>query len=83
MTKGKYRSEIENMLKCQGGYCPGTGLSDHIVHLFGRSVDGQLVFEKLATRTILSRFSSLATCQRWIFHIIDALTCLHFFGIVH
>lgn len=28
--KGKYRSEIANLLKCQGGSCPGTALSPHL-----------------------------------------------------
>lgn len=83
LKKGKYRSEIENLLTCQGGSCPGSILSNHLVRLLGRSSDGQLVFEKLATRAILARFSSLAIYKRWILHVIDGLTCLHDFGIVH
>ncbi|KAM3517016.1 hypothetical protein NHJ13051_009369 [Beauveria bassiana] len=84
VKKGKYRSEIENLLTCQGGSCPGSILSRHLVRLLGRSSDGQLVFEKLATRAFtLPRFSSLAIYKRWILHIIDGLTCLHDFGIVH
>ncbi|KAK4040151.1 kinase-like domain-containing protein [Parachaetomium inaequale] len=31
--KGKYRSEIENLLKCQGGSCPGALLSPHLLIL--------------------------------------------------
>ena len=82
--KGKYRSEIENLLKCQGGSCPGTVLSPHLVRLLGASPDGQLVFEKMATRgPLLPRFSSLETYKRWILHIIEALSCLHSLGIVH
>ncbi|KAK4183564.1 kinase-like domain-containing protein [Podospora australis] len=82
--KGKYRSEIENLLKCQGGSCPGTVLSPHLVHLLGASADGQLVFEKLSTRgPVLARFFSLETYKRWILDIIDALSCLHSLGIVH
>ncbi|AEO68438.1 ab076a82-6106-491f-8b61-0ba7eeb2d57e [Thermothielavioides terrestris] len=84
LKKGKYRSEIENLLKCQGGSCPGTVLSPHLVRLLGTSADGQLVFEKLSTRgSILGRFHSLETYKRWILHIIDALSCLHSLGIVH
>ncbi|KAM4067106.1 hypothetical protein HRG_001105 [Hirsutella rhossiliensis] len=80
----KYKSEIENILKCQGGSCPGQVLSAHLVRLLGISSDGLLVFEKLATRgPILARFSSLRTYKRWILHIIDALACLHSHGIVH
>lgn len=82
--KGKYRSEIENFLKCQGGSCPGAIFSPHLIRLLGASPDGQLVFEKLATRgPILARFSSLETYTRWILHIIDALSYLHSFDIVH
>ncbi|KAI0388728.1 kinase-like domain-containing protein [Xylariaceae sp. FL0594] len=83
LKKAKYRSEIENLIKCQGGSCPGTVLSPHIVRLLGASADGQLVFEKLSSRAILARFSSLETYRRWILHIIDALSCLHSLGIVH
>lgn len=84
IKKGKYRSEIKNLLKCQGGSCPGTALSPHLVRLLGASADGQLVFEKLSTRgSVLARFSSLETYKRWILHIIDALFCLHHLGIVH
>lgn len=82
--KGKYRSEIVNLLKCQGDSCPGSALSPHLVRLLGASPDGQLVFEKLTTRgPMLARFSSLETYKRWILHIIDALSCLHHLGIVH
>ncbi|KAK3292864.1 kinase-like domain-containing protein [Chaetomium fimeti] len=82
--KGKYRSEIENLLKCQGGSCPRTILSPHLIHLLGASRDGELVFEKLATRgPTLARFSSLDTYKRWILHIVDALSCLHSLNIVH
>ncbi|KAK4223985.1 hypothetical protein QBC38DRAFT_512024 [Podospora fimiseda] len=57
--KGKYRSEIEKLLKCQGGSCPGTVLSPHLIHLLGASSDEQLVFERFSTRVILGHFSSL------------------------
>ncbi|KAK3997115.1 mitogen-activated protein kinase [Cladorrhinum sp. PSN332] len=82
--KGKYRSEIENLLKCQGGSCPGTVLSPHLIRLLGASAYGQLVFEKLSTRgPVLVRFYSLETDKRWILHIIDDLSCHHSLGIMH
>jgi hypothetical protein len=84
VKKGKYRSEIENLLRCQGGSCPGSVGSQHLIRLLGASSDGQLVFEKLATRgPMLARFSSLGVYKRWILHIIDALNYLHSLGIVH
>ncbi|KAJ0161338.1 hypothetical protein CTA2_6378 [Colletotrichum tanaceti] len=83
VKRGKYRSEIENLLRCQGGFCPGTALSEHLVRLLGRSIDGQLVFPKLATRAIMGQFSSLQTYKRWILHLADAVSCLHSLGIVH
>ncbi|KAL1845245.1 hypothetical protein VTK73DRAFT_819 [Phialemonium thermophilum] len=61
VKKGKYRSEVENLLACQGGSCPGEMLSEHLVRLLGRSADGMLVFEKLARPwPILARTSALA-----------------------
>lgn len=59
--KGKYRSEVYNLLKCQGGACPGSRLSPHVIQLLGRSPDGQLVFEKLLPRyLVLWRFYSIS-----------------------
>ncbi|KAF3070402.1 hypothetical protein GL218_00240 [Daldinia childiae] len=84
LKKAKYQSEIENLLKCQGGSCPGTSFSEHLIRLLGASPDGHLVFEKLMTRgALLSCFSSLDIYKRWILHIIDALAYLHSVGIVH
>lgn len=84
VKKSKYRSEIANLLKCQGGSCPGKPLSEHIVQLYGRSRNGELVFKKLLPRApVLPQFSSVDVYKRWILHIIDALTCLHSLGIVH
>lgn len=82
--KGKYRSEIENLVKCQGGSVPGHRLSLHVVQLLGRSSDGRLVFEKLSSSArTLSRFSSLAIYKSWILQLVDALDCIHSVGIVH
>lgn len=84
VKKGKYRSEIENLLKCHGGSCPGEPLSHHLVQLLGKSRTGDLVFEKLLPRfTLLARFSNLDIYKRWILDVIDALSCLHSLGIVH
>jgi hypothetical protein len=84
VKKGNYRSEITNLLKCQGGSCPGKPLSEHLVQLCGRSRDGELVFKKLLSRPfVLPRFSSVEVYKRWILDMIDALSCLHSLGIVH
>lgn len=84
VKKGKYRSEIENLTRCQGGSVPGHPLSPNIIQLLGRSADGQLVFEKLSSsQGTLGRFSSLAVYRSWILQLIDALDCLHSVGIVH
>lgn len=72
VKRGKYRSEIENLLKCQGGACPGTRRSPRVVQLLGRSPDGQLVFEKLLTRGhVLYRYCSVAGYKRWILDLIE------------
>ncbi|KAF2240267.1 hypothetical protein BU26DRAFT_536001 [Trematosphaeria pertusa] len=84
VKKGTYRSEIRNLLACQGGECPGQPLSQHIIQLLGRSDKGELVFEKMSTRPfILPQFSDLATYKRWLLHLLDALQTLHSLGIVH
>ncbi|KAK0636447.1 kinase-like domain-containing protein [Bombardia bombarda] len=84
VKKGKYRSEIENLIKCQGGSVPGHPLSPNIIQLLGRSADWQLVFEKLSSSArTLGRFYSLAVYRSWILQLIDALDCLHSVGIVH
>ncbi|KAL8910876.1 MAG: hypothetical protein Q9171_003875 [Xanthocarpia ochracea] len=43
---GKYESEIRNLLKSQGGSCPGTPISPNVIQLLGKSLDGKLVFEQ-------------------------------------
>ncbi|KAI9747583.1 MAG: hypothetical protein M1815_004074 [Lichina confinis] len=84
LKKGKYRSEIHNLLKCQGGSCPGEPVSDHVVQLLGKSPGGELVFKKLETcHFILRQLSSVAIYKSWILQIIAALKCLHSLGIVH
>ena len=84
VKKAKYRSEIENLIRCQGGSVPGHSLSPNVIQLLGRSGDGQLVFEKLlSSARALGRFSSLAIYKSWVLQLIDALDCLHSVGIVH
>lgn len=84
VKKGKYRSEIHNLLECQGGTCPGKPLSPHIVQLLGRSSANELVFDKLFPRYfILPHFCSIAIYKRWILDIIAAFRCLHGLGIVY
>jgi hypothetical protein len=48
LKKGRYKSEIQTLLKCQGGSYPGRPLSPHVIPLLGKSKDGELVFEKLS-----------------------------------
>ncbi|KAI9815422.1 MAG: hypothetical protein M1826_002052 [Phylliscum demangeonii] len=84
VKQGKYRSEIENLLKCQQGACPGLSLSPSIVRLLGRSPDGGLVFEKHKLHYFgLFPSRSVAVYKQWIKQFIVALRCLHSLGIVH
>ncbi|CAI7640502.1 unnamed protein product [Penicillium bialowiezense] len=53
VKKGKYKSEICNLLQCQGGSCPGVPKSPHIIQLLGKSQAGELVFDNLKNRAYL------------------------------
>ncbi|KAJ8131364.1 hypothetical protein O1611_g2261 [Lasiodiplodia mahajangana] len=80
----KYQREILNLLKCQGGSCPGTPVSPYLTHLLGKSADGKLVFEKLLPWTHgIGQSYSLADYKRWLLQLIEALRCLHSLGIIH
>ncbi|KAJ5831940.1 hypothetical protein N7474_000251 [Penicillium riverlandense] len=83
VKEGKYKSEIRNLLKCQGGSCPGVPKSSHIIQLLGKSLDSKLVFEKFKPRYFLVYIYPLATYKVWILQIISGLKCLHSLGIVH
>ncbi|RJE20386.1 STYKc [Aspergillus sclerotialis] len=83
VKKPKYNSEIQNLLKCQGGSCPGVPKSNNIVQLLGKSPQGDLVFEKFRPRYILAFVNTLAMYKRWILQLISGLGCLHSLGIIH
>ncbi|KAK6835042.1 Protein kinase-like domain protein [Apiospora arundinis] len=84
VKRGKYRSEIENLLKSQGGACPGKPKSGNLTRLLGKSPEGELVFEKLLTcQSALRGIPSLATIQRWLLDLTAPLSCLHSLGIIH
>jgi hypothetical protein len=84
VKKGKYLSEVNNLLKCQSGSCSGARKSSHIIHLLGKSSKGELVFEKLLPRfLVLPRYCSVAIYKRWVQHMVAGLRCLHSLGIIH
>lgn len=83
VKKSKYISEIQNLLKCQGGSCSGVSKSAHIIQLLGKSPNGELVFEKFNPRYILAAVYSLPVYKTWILQIVDGLRCLHSLTIVH
>ncbi|KAI0199225.1 kinase-like domain-containing protein [Astrocystis sublimbata] len=83
VKRGKYTSEIHNLLACQGGSCPGTRRSPHVVQLLGRSCEGELVFEKLVPWYILATVHPLSAYKDWILQLIDGLCYLHSLDIVH
>ncbi|KAI9861046.1 MAG: hypothetical protein M1813_005475 [Trichoglossum hirsutum] len=83
VKKGKYESEIRNLLKCQGGSCPGVPISPYIIRLLGRSSNDELVFEKFKSRYVLAFVRTLDIYKSWILQLISGLRSLHSFGIVH
>jgi hypothetical protein len=79
----KYKSEIRNLLKCQGGSCPGI-YSGLVIQLLGRTVDNHLVFPRLRTlQAMLHQEPTLANFKKWILELIDGLNYIHGLGIVH
>ncbi|KAJ2986937.1 hypothetical protein NUW58_g4791 [Xylaria curta] len=83
VKRGKYTSEIHNLIACQGGSCPGTRKSPHVIQLLGRSYQGELVFEKLVPRYVLAAVHPLSTYKDWILQLVDGLCYLHSLDIVH
>lgn len=82
--RSKYRSETANLLLCQGGSCPGSRLSRHLVQLLGVDSDGLLVFKKLSGWTALEKcLRSIAAYKRCLIQLISGLEALHSVGIVH
>lgn len=82
VKSSKYRSEVPNLLKCQGGTCPGEPLSPHIIQLLGRTEDNQIVFPRFFPKLFI-RFCSIAAYKSWILQIIQGLETLHSVNIVH
>ncbi len=83
LKKSKYRSEVRNLLLCQGGVCPGVPQSAHVVQLLGKSASGDLIFPRMKTWTLLCFVYPLAKYKEWILQLVDGLQCLHAHGIVH
>ncbi|KIH92542.1 hypothetical protein SPBR_03049 [Sporothrix brasiliensis 5110] len=83
VKKGKYASEVRNLISCQGGSCPGTRKSPHIIQLLGKSPRGELVFEKLVPRYVLAQVHPLAAYKTWILQLVAGLQYLHSLDIVH
>ncbi|KAJ6027486.1 uncharacterized protein N7446_003922 [Penicillium canescens] len=83
VKKGKYKSEIDNLLKCQGGSCPGVPKSSHIIQLLGKSPEGWLVFDKYKPRYVLGYIYPLSVYKNWILQIVSGMKWLHSLGIVH
>ena len=83
LKAGKYVSEIQNLLKCQGGSCPGTPVSPHIIQLLGKSPDRKLVFKKFYPRVALVYINPLKQFKTWLLQLISGLKTLHSLGIVH
>ncbi|KAK0656880.1 kinase-like domain-containing protein [Cercophora newfieldiana] len=83
LKKAKYVSEIQNLLACQGGSCPGTPKSNHVIQLLGKSPNGELVFEKFRPRYVLVAVHPLSVYRRWILQLVEGLRCLHAEGVVH
>jgi len=83
LKRCKYATEVQNLLACQGGSCPGVPRSANVVRLLGKSPDGELVFEKLAPRYVLAAVHPLSKYKTWILQLIEGLRCLHSMGIVH
>lgn len=83
VKKGKYESEVRNLLKCQNSFCPGVPISPFIVQLLGRSAHGELVFERSNPRYILSFVKTLAIYKNWILQLTSGLQSLHSVDIIH
>ena len=79
------RSEIENLLKCQGGACPGYARSRHVVRLLGKSEAGELIFPRYRSMrpNVHLRQWTLPTYKNWILQIISGLRYLHAHDVVH
>lgn len=80
----RHESEVRNFIRCQGGSCPGTPISGHIIQLLGKSPDKKLVFEKFKSRPfVLGRLHPLSMYLDWTLQLISGLKALHSLVIVH
>lgn len=84
LKQSKYKSEIRNAIKCQGGSVPGDHLSPYIVRLLGHTTDCKLVFEKHKTWHIFGTLKpTIRNVKRWMLDLVNGLEFLHTLGIVH
>lgn len=85
VKRGKYVSEIQNLLACQGGTCPGSPESDHVLQLLGRTSNGgELVFPLFRPRVgVLAPARPLIFYKTWILQLIEGLRCVHAHGIIY
>jgi hypothetical protein len=79
-----YKSEVQTLLKSQGGSCPGQPLSPHVIQLLGKTADGKLVFPAMRNRMYAfpRTVPSVGIYKQWVSHIVEALQALHSIDVV-
>lgn len=75
-----YKQEIRHLRQCQG--------SSHIVHLLGRTENGDLVFPKYLhdlshAATWNPDHCRIENIKKWMLEIVDGISFLHSLGIIH
>jgi hypothetical protein len=85
LKKSICKSEIQTLLKCQGGSCLGSPLSPIVIRLLEKTEEGKLVFPALRNRidTLYRVAPSIAIYKRWSSHLIETVRALHDINIVH
>lgn len=85
LKKSIYKSEIQTLLKCQGGSCPGPPLSTFVIRLLGKTEEGKLVFPALRNRfyTFNRVAPSIGIYKRWSSQLVEAVRVLHKIDVVH
>ena len=82
--RGKYRSEILNLLRCQGGSCPGTPISNRLIQLLGADTEGHLFFPKLTQWQFLEfHLRSIGAYKDCVLQLISGFEALHSLDIIH